>query len=76
MSNDKNVFSSYKPLHETLKKHNLSMYDLIQKELITRTTVTRMSAGFSMPRVVSTLCDFFKCSEDEIVEYIPIPEEK
>ena len=76
MPNNKNVFASYKPLYETLKKHNLSMYNLIQMELITETNTTRMAAGFSMPRVVAKLCDYFKCSEDEIVEYIPIQEEK
>lgn len=76
MARNKNVYASYKPLHETLKKHNLSMYDLIKLDLITETNTTRMAAGFVMPRVVAALCDYFKCSEEEIVEYIPIPEEQ
>ena len=76
MASNKKVFASYKPLHETLKKHNLSMYDLIQMDLITETITTRMAAGFVMPRVIAALCDYFKCSEEEIVEYIPIPEEQ
>ena len=76
MARNKKVYASYKPLHETLKKHNLSMYDLIKLDLIQETTTTRMAAGFVMPRVIATLCDYFKCSEEEIVEYIPIPEEQ
>ena len=76
MLNNKKVYASYKPLYKTLKKHNLSMYDLIKLELITETITTRMAAGFVMPRVIATLCDYFKCSEEEIVEYIPIPEEQ
>ena len=72
---NKKVFASYKPLYETLKKHNMSMYDLIQFDLIRETTITRMAAGFVLPRIVAALADYFKCPEEEIVEYISIPEE-
>ena len=66
--------ASYAPLYETLKKHNLTMSYLVQTGIIYPSDVTRMNSGFNMPVLIATLCDYLQCSEEDIVEYIPIPE--
>lgn len=76
MARNKEVYASYKPLHETLKKRNLSISYLLAHDIITQTTVTRMNNGFDIPSVIDKLCDYLKCSKEEIVEYLPIPKEK
>lgn len=72
MARNKKVYASYKPLHETLKKKNISMSDLIVHGIITETVITRMNAGFDLPSTINTLCDYLKCSKEEIVEYLPL----
>ena len=76
MAKNKKVYASYKPLHETLKKKNISMSDLIAHDIITETVITRMNSGFDLPSTINTLCDYLKCSKEEIVEYYPVPEKK
>ena len=75
MARDKKVYASYKPLYETLKKKNITMFDLVTHEIITETVITRMNCGFDMPSVIRNLCDYLKCSKEEIVEYLPVPTE-
>lgn len=76
MARNKNVYASYKPLYETLKKKNISMYDLIAHEIITETVLTRMNCGFDLPSTIEKICDYLKCSKEEVVEYYPIPEKE
>ena len=47
---------------------------LVQTGIIYPSDVTRMNSGFNMPVLIATLCDYLQCSEEDIVEYIPIPE--
>ena len=47
---------------------------LVQTSIIYPSDVTRMNSGFNMPVLIATLCDYLQCSEEDIVEYIPIPE--
>ena len=76
MARNKNVYASYKPLYETLKKKNMSIYDLVAHEIIRESTITRMNAGFDLPSTIAELCDYLKCSKEEIVEYYPVPEKQ
>ena len=76
MARNKNVYASYKPLHETLKKKKISMSDLVAHDIITETVITRMNSGFDLPSTIEKLCDYLKCSKEEVVEYLPVPTEK
>lgn len=75
MARNNEVYASYKPLYETLKKKNLTMYDLVKHDVLTETVITRMNCGFDLPSTISKLCDYLECSKEEIVEYIPISKE-
>ena len=74
MARNKNVYASYKPLYETLKKKNMSIYDLVAHEIIRESTITRMNNGFVLTSTIAALCEYLKCTEEEVVEYLPIPE--
>ena len=63
MARNKEVYASYKPLYETLKKKNMSISDLVAHGIIRETIITRMNNGF----------DYLKCSKEEVVEYLPVP---
>ena len=76
MARNKNVYASYKPLYETLKKKNMSISDLVAHGIIRETIITRMNNGFDLPSTIVELCDYLKCSKEEVVEYLPIPETK
>ena len=76
MAKNKEVTASYKPLYETLKKHNLSVSDLVQRGILSSTQVHRMSCGFDLQQTIAELCDYLNCSKEDIVEYIPIPKEE
>lgn len=52
MARNKNVYASYKPLHEALKKKNISMSELIAHDIITETVITRMNSGFDLPSTI------------------------
>ena len=73
---NKKVYASYKPLYETLKKRNLSISYLVQHGIILESTVTRMNNGFNLQSTIEELCDYLKCSKEEVVEYIPLPEKE
>ena len=75
MARNKKVYASYKPLHETLKKKNISMSDLIAHDIIRESTITRMNNGFVLTSTVAALCEYLKCTEEEVVEYYQVPEE-
>ncbi|MBQ9021917.1 MAG: helix-turn-helix transcriptional regulator [Eggerthellaceae bacterium] len=75
MANNKEVTASYNPLYETLKERNLTMSDLVQRGILSPTEVLRMSNGFALSQAIAALCDYLNCSEEDIVEYIPIPKE-
>ena len=76
MARNKNVYASYKPLHETLKKKKISMSELIAHDIISETVITRMNSGFDLPSTIEKLCDYLKCSKEEVVEYYPVPEKE
>lgn len=75
MAQNTEVTASYDPLYETLKQRNLTMSDLVQRGILSPSQVLRMSSGFAMSHVIAGLCDYLECSEEDIVEYIPIPKE-
>ena len=74
MARNKNVYASYKPLYETLKKKNISISDLVARGILRETVITRMNNGFDLPSTIEELCDYLKCSKEEVVEYYPVPE--
>ena len=74
MARNKNVYASYKPLYETLKKKNISISDLVARGILRETVITRMNNGFDLPSIIESLCDYLKCSKEEVVEYYPVPE--
>ena len=76
MARNKNVYASYKPLYETLKKKNISISDLVARGILRETIITRMNNGFDLPSTIRELCDYLKCSKEEVVEYYPVPEKK
>ena len=49
MARNNEVYASYKPLYETLKKKNLTIYDLVKHDVLTETVITRMNCGFDLP---------------------------
>ena len=74
MARNKNVYASYKPLYETLKKKNMSISDLVAHGILRETIITRMNNSFDLPSTIRELCDYLKCSKEEVVEYYPVPE--
>jgi DNA-binding Xre family transcriptional regulator len=73
MARNKEVYASYKPLYETLKKKNMTISDLVAHGIIRETIITRMNNGFDLPSTIEELCNYLKCSKEEVVEYLPVP---
>ena len=73
MARNKEVYASYKPLYETLKKKNMTISDLVAHGIIRETTITRMNNGFDLPSTIEEICNYLKCSKEEVVEYLPVP---
>lgn len=68
---------SYKPFWETLKKHNMTTYVLINKYNISSATIDRMKKGNGISTMkINDFCKIFDCKVEDIILYINEDSEK
>ena len=62
---------SFNPLLRYLKKHEISMYQMIKDGVITPTESTRIRADHNFRlSFIDTLCGYLHCQPGDIIEYI------
>ena len=67
---------SYRPFWETLKKLNISQYQLIKYAKVYPETLSRIRRGQSLTlNTLNNLCNILHCRIEDIVEHIPDEEE-
>ena len=63
---------SFNPLLRYLKKHEISMYQMIKDGVITPTESTRIRADHNFRlSFIDRLCGYLHCQPSDIIEYIP-----
>ena len=64
-------FISFKPLLAYLKAHNITMYDLIKKEVITPTESTRIRADHNFyVSFVIDLCQYLHADVSDVIKFV------
>lgn len=67
---------SYQPFYETLFRKNVTEYYLVYKQGMTANTLHRMKHGKPITTTtLNTLCEILDCRVEEILKYVPDPEE-
>lgn len=68
---------SYEPLWNTLKQKDISQYSLIKDYGIDKAQLQRLRSNMIVKTMIlDKLCKILDCRIDEIMVYIPDPEEK
>ena len=71
-----NIMISYKPLWETMKKHNYSTYTLRKMTRIGGGTIEKLKANDNITTdTLNELCKLFRCDLSKVAEYIEDEEE-
>lgn len=62
---------SYKPLWKLLIDNDMTKKNLMEETGISKSTMDKMARGENISmKIIDTLCSYFKCSIENIVEYI------
>lgn len=62
---------SYKPLWKLLIDNDMTKKNLMEETGISKSTMDKMTRGENISmKIVDTLCSYFKCPIENIVEYI------
>ena len=68
---------SYAPFWETLKNSQESTYTLVNKYGISSSTIYRFRHGRPVSsETLNTLCHILDCRIDQLIEYIPHPDDQ
>ena len=68
---------SYAPLWDTMRKKGMSTYALLKNHGFSRGTLDSLKQGRNITTAtLNDLCRILDCSVEEILLYIPDPEEK
>lgn len=63
---------SYKPFYETLRRKNMTEYQLIFKQGMSANTLYRMRQGCTITlKTLDTLCFILNCPVSDVIEYVP-----
>lgn len=66
-----NLSFSYKPLWKLLIDNDMTKKNLMEETGISKSTMDKMARGENISmKIIDTLCSYFKCSIENIVEYI------
>ena len=67
---------SYQPFYKTLYRKGITEYYLIFKQGVTANTLHRMKHGQAITtKTLNTLCEILECRVEDILEYVPDPED-
>lgn len=62
---------SYKPLWKLLIDNDMTKKNLMKETGISKSTMDKMARGENISmKIIDTLCSYFECSIENIVEYI------
>lgn len=63
---------TYRPLWETLKKKNITTYDLLHNYHMSRGMLDNLRHDRSITMItLNDLCNMFDCTPMDVIEYIP-----
>lgn len=63
---------SYEPFWNTLKKKNITIYQLVHKKGINSNTINRIKKNASITTyTLNRLCDVLDCAVQDIIAYTP-----
>lgn len=66
-----NLSFSYKPLWKLLIDNDMTKKNLMEETGISKSTMDKMARGENISmKIIDTLCSYFKCSIENIIEYI------
>ena len=66
----------YDPFWKTLKKSSKTTYTLIKDHHISSSTIDKLRKNKPITTTLNDLCRILGCKVDEILEYVPSPDDQ